>query len=863
MFNFHWGEMGRRVTALFRRRSMDREVEEELSFHLEMKARETGDAAAARCAVGNSLALRERARDAWGWRWIEEALLDGRYALRGLRRSPGFAIATIATLALGIGATCLVFSVANATILRPFPFRDPGRLVIVWSKAPRGGRFGPRFEDYSDWRANNQVFEDMAAETTAMFDIGEAPYPERMLGERVTANYFSAFGIAAEIGRTFLPEDERAGRLLLLLSDRLWRSRFGGNPAVIGSTISASMNGISGAYTIVGVLPPTIQEQFFKPREAWTLLQSDRQQVGVTARLKPGISLAAAESAMKALAAAPGSVMAPTGEPRTVELEPLESNLTGGARTVLPLLEIAAGLVLLIACVNVANLMLARGVERQKELTIRAAVGAGRRRLIRQLLTESLTLGILGGAAGTAIAFAGVRGARALAPASMLRHDNIAVDGWVLLFTLVVSLAAGLLFGILPALRAGKVQLQPGLAGFHGPRERTVIRSGLIVAEIALALILVMGAGLMIESLLRLAWKDVGFARENLLTLETGLPVPQYDDAQYRTAVERKIVTGLESLPGVRSAAITDLRPLGSYMYSSFRKAAGDEQLHAGLRGVTAGYFETMGIPLLRGRLFSPRDEQGSAQVALISEEAARQYWPGQEPVGKLILVQRSSDRVDVAREIVGVVGNTARMALAQKPGPEIYIPQSQGVSTSAMEIAIRIHPGVPQAAVIPAIRTELAAIDRTFAVEVVQTMQSVIDQQLAQPRFLTMLLGVFGALALLLTVSGVVGVVAYLVRARTYEFGVRMAMGATRANILGLILGYGGRLAMIGVGLGTAGALGLTRLLTSFLYEVKPTDAPLLSATAILLFAAVLAACYASGRKAMGIDPAQSLRHD
>ena len=446
----------------------------------------------------------------------------------------------------------------------------------------------------------------------------------------------------------------------------------------------------------------------------------------------------------------------------------------------------------------------------------------------------------------------------------MLRRGNIAVDGWVLLFTLVVSLAAGLLFGILPALRAGKVRVQPGLAGFRGGgRERTLVRSGLIVGEIALALMLVMGAGLMVESLLRLSWKDVGFARENLLTLQTSLPVARFRDAGYRTAMERQIVSGLESVPGVRSVAISDFRPLGSYMFSSFRKNATDGRHSVGLRAVTASYFETMSIPLRRGRLFSTQDEQGSAQVAILNEEALRQYWPDQEPVGRSILVPGSFGKPEVEREIVGVVGDTVGMVLARKPGPEIYVLQSQDVSASVMEIAVRVEPGIPQTAVIPAIRTELASIDRSFAVDVVQTMQAVIDQQLAQPRFMTLLLGAFGGLALLLTVSGVVGVVAYLVRARTYEFGVRMALGATRLDVLGLILSYGGRLAIVGVVLGVAGALGLTRLLTSFLYEVKPTDAPVLSTAAILLVAAVLAACYASGRKAMGIDPAQALRHD
>jgi putative ABC transport system permease protein len=860
-------ELWRRFVALFRRDSIDRELDEELQFHLAAKAHDSGDRFAAQRALGNSLLLRERARDAWGWRFLDELAQDIRYALRGMRRSPGFALAAILTLALAIGANCLMFSVADATLFRPFAFRDPDRLVYIWSNTPQADLLYSSVGNYLDWRAHNTAFEELGAYgCCSLLNLSQGSYSERIYGTRASASFFHVAGIEAQLGRTFLPEEELSAHApVILLSDHLWRTRFGANPNIIGSTLSGVHHDNRPiVYTVIGVLPAAI-EQTLRFEDFWTpLLRDDAEAkswggggLSVVGRLKPGVSLPAARASLQALVENLRPAHPRSNRDLGISMTRYHDELTRNSRPQTLLLLAAVTLVLLIACVNVANLMLARGAERIHALSIRSAVGAGRRRLFRQLLTESLALGLMGGCLGIVLAYASVGAVRALLPTWTLRRDTVAVNGKVLLVTLLVSLATGLLFGLLPAFRASKLASQAKLQ----PHERTVWRGALIVAEIALALILVTGAGLMINSFVRLLSKDLGFDRRDLLAVDADLPWNKYKTLAERLPIQQLVRERLRSLPGVRAVSIGESSPLGSVATFEFRASPADHAQKAWIESVTPEYFETMATALLRGRAFTPQDDSTARQVVIVNQAFARRFWPGENPIGKTIWYQAGKQLVQA--EVVGVVGNSIGMRLNEADAMVVYFSQAQRVGISTLAIFIRLEPGLPPANLVPAIRVELAAIDPSLVVESARPMQSYIDAQLAQPRFLTIILAIFAALALGLTVTGIIGVIAHLVRARTYEFGVRMALGAQPRDVLALICGYGGRLATAGIVLGIGGSLALTRLLASYLYGVKPADPATLATVAVLVLLAAMLACYAPARRALHIDAAQALRHD
>ncbi len=846
-------ELIRRLRTLFRRRAMDREMEKELQFHLEMKALDSGDPAAARRAVGSSLSWREQAWDAWGWRWLDEVARDVRFAVRGLGRSPGFAVAAITTLALGIGANCLIFSVVDATVLRPLPFREPERLVSVAATiAKMPGRSGmPSLSTFLTWRKAG-VFEELGAQRYETFDVGGNPYPEQISGQEASASFFRVLGVQPELGRTFLPEEEiPGGNNVLLISHRLWRTRFNGNSKIIGSKISLG-GARSGVFTIVGVLPPAIQYADRGIGDVWApLVKEQGGNLAVVGRLRSGMSPQAAGQAISA--SGQGAM-----------LLPYQEELVGRIRPMMQMLGAAVLLVLLIACVNVANLMLARGAVRAQEFAVRSAIGAGRGRLSRQLLVESLVLALAGGAAGAALAYASMGAVRGLMPKRIFRADAVSVDLRVLGFTLGVSVLACILFGLLPAMRAARSGPRPDLLSVRSrPMGRGFARSALVVSQVALALMLAIAAGLMTKSFVQLVWKDLGFNRQDLLTLQTGLPIDVYKDSARRIPLEREITSRLGSLPGVRYVGISDFRPLGPGMMRVAARTNSDEaRKSASLMGVTPSFFDAMGIPVRRGRRFTDQDKPGAPAVAIVSEAAARLYWPGRDPIGQSLLIPAGRDP-ESAYSVVGVAGDAVGMRITDKPRAAIYVPHAQRMSTSALDIVVRVQPGISTDNLIPAIRAQLAFVNRALSVKDVLTMQSVISSELAQARFLTAVLGTFAALALALTLTGMAGVVAYLVSTRTFEFGVRLTFGATGRSILALILGYGGRLALIGIGLGLAGAWGLGRLLTSYLYEVKPGDAVIMASVPLLVLAAVLVACYVPARRAMRIDPVQALRHN
>jgi predicted permease len=618
-----------------------------------------------------------------------------------------------------------------------------------------------------------------------------------------------------------------------------------------------------------------------RPREIWLPLEevrgapagvpgpigiADLARAGVIGRLKPGVALAAAEAAMQARVESLG-MLDDDNALVSARLFALTEYLTRYDAQTMRMLGLGVAFVLLIACAGVANLLLARGAERAKELGIRAAIGAGRARLFRQLLGEALVLGLIGGGAGVLLAWGGVGAVRALVPVDMLRRDLVAVDLRALTFTLAVSVVAGLLFGLLPAWRASRADVRPVLAGTRGGgRERARLRGALIVGEIALALTLVTGAGLTIQSLSRLiAPERLGFDTTNALTLR---PVsPLVADVAARARLLEQIETRLGALPGVQSVGVSDTRPLGtSFSYGGFLKPGSDEFLGALQAGVSTGYFDALGIGIANGRAFLPGDRAGAAPVALVSATAAARYWPGESPIGQVVLVpDLAGGGAPVAHELVGVVRNVASAPAArnEEAEPVLYVPYAQTASSTFLEIVLRVAPGLPAAALIAPARAELAAIDRTLSVIEAPTLAEELAFDTAQPRFIAIVLGAFAALALVLTMVGVGGVVAYLVRARAYELGVRLALGATRAEVMRLVMGYGLKLALVGVVLGTAVSVAVTRVLEAYLFQVEPLDAVTMAVAPVVLFLVVLAACWAPSRRILRIDPAAALRHE
>lgn len=624
-------------------------------------------------------------------------------------------------------------------------------------------------------------------------------------------------------------------------------------------------------YTIVGVMPPEL-EAAYPPRHAeiWSPVSPESEDdkarspggFEVLARLKPGISLAAAEAEARAI-----GIGLAAGHPRTkmtgAQLVPFQEYLIGDTRQFMTIMLGAVGFVLLLACANVANLALARGAEREREMAIRAAVGAGRGRLFRQTLTESVVLSLLGGAAGVAITFGSVPWIRQLLPPRVLRANAIGVDARVLLFTLAVSVGAGILFGAAPAFRGSRVCLTGGLQIVRGgSRRQGVLRHALVVAEVAFGFVLVMGAALMVNSFVRLLRVDPGFARRDLLLVETGASKKVFPTDREQAAAVEDLLAAVRGIPGVQHAGVSDFRPLDGWMNVIARKDSDTAAPLAFTAEAIAGdYFAAMGTPLLRGRLFTPEDGLSARRVVIINAAAAARFWPGEDPIGRAVVLGAGKDRA--LAQIVGVVGNVRRRGIDRPPDPTLYTPRSQKWFATRLDLVIRPAADRAVAALAPAVRARMAAVDRSFSADSVTTMEAVMDEQLARPRFFATVLTVFGFLALALTVTGVYGVTAYTVRARRHEIGVRIALGADRTRVLGFVLSRSGRALALGLVLGFLGAAATTRVLTRLLYEVKSTDAPTFAAVVLILGGFGMAGSYIPAWRAAKVDPVESVRCD
>ncbi|HMD97967.1 MAG TPA: ABC transporter permease [Terriglobia bacterium] len=805
---------------------------------------------------------------------------DFRSGLSQLRRNPVFAAVAILTLALGIGANTAIFSAVYAVLLKPLPFASPGQLLRVFeaNQAAGIGGNGCSYSEFLEWRRQNHVFSGMAAVNGHELTLTGQGEPMAVRVGDVTADFFSVLGVASLLGRTFLPEDgEQGAAPVAVISEGLWRSRFGADPDLIGTTIELDKR----SFTVVGVMPRNFRfELDGRGGELWIQLAQDplfgpftRRPGGhfftAIARLKPGVSAAQAQAEMDALGPRLAQQYRPGDDGWAIRTASLREAMTGDASAPLLVLLAAVGLVLLIACANVANLLLARATSRAKEFAVRAALGAGRTRILRQLLTESAVLGLLGAAVGIALAFWGVRGLSGLLPPTFPRGESIRVDGSVLAFALLLSLGASLLFGVAPALFAADPRLQTTLqesAGRPGEgRGRRRARNFLVVTEVALAMVLLVGAGLLMRSFAALMSVNPGFETRRMLKAEVSLPQFQYSMPQQWVDFSNELLSRIQAQPDLRDAAVAVPLPLADQSANLAFRIANAPALPAGristadYVSVSPNYFHVVGIPLLRGRYFSRQDAMSTPRVAIISEALARRYFPHQDPLGRQLIFGFPPDS-NVKREIVGIVGDVRDTALNQMPGPMMYVPFAQAPFWG---VVLVVKTSSSADAVAHAIRQKAHEVDRDLPVTDIQWMSEAVDASLGQARLRTWLLGLFGAMALTLAAAGIFGVISYSVSRRTHEFGIRAALGASEQEILRLVLGEALGLALAGVGAGIVAALGLTRLISSLLYGVRPSDPATLIVLPLLLTGTALLAAYLPARRATQVDPMAALRHE
>lgn len=812
-------------------------------------------------------------------------LQDLRYGLRMLGKNSGFTAVIVLTLALGIGANTAMFSVINAVLLQPLPFVQPERLVTVWNvNTKQGGEgFTVSYPDFNDWRAQAQSFEKLAAFRTrdlTLTGVGEAA---RLRGATVTSDLFPLLGVNPRLGRLFTPEEDKAGNRAAILSDALWRTRFKGDPSAVGRSIS--LNGQS--YTIVGVMAP----KFAFPIntnpdvELWIGAAVDNEggrgaltrqrgnhTIEVIGRLKPGVTVAQGQVEMSRIAAALEKQY-PGENPDTGALVvPFYKRVVGDVRLALLLLLAAVGCVLLIACGNIANLLLARAATRQKEVAVRAAMGASRVRVIRQLLTESVLLSLLGGAAGLLIAWWGTDLLLKLVPGGLPRVTETSLNARVLGFTLFISIVTGVLFGLAPALHSFKFDLvttlkEGGRSGSDGGRGNRT-RNTLIVTQVAVAFVLLACAGLLVGSFWRLQRVNPGFDPKNVLTFRVSLPGTKYAENAQIESFYQRLADRVKVMPGVTGVSAISVLPLSGQNSGVGFAIEGiptdpnnpfPNQTY--LRIVRPAYFSTMGIPLLQGHDFDARDTLSGNQVVIINETLARKHFPGQNPIGRRINPSFGIDERGIQwREIIGVVKDVHHASLSEAADEECYVAHTQAPFNTITMVARTSNDPTKLAA---SVRREVAALDSELPVFNLRTLEETLSRSVAQPRFNTLLLAIFAGVALLLTAIGLYGVMAYSVTQRTQEIGIRLALGAQSRNVLGLIIRQGMALALVGVGIGLIGAVALTRVMTSFLFGVGATDPRTFASVASLLIGVALLACYLPARRASKVDPMVALRYE
>ena len=806
-------------------------------------------------------------------------LFDLRYALRGLRRTPGFAIVVLLTLALGIGANSAIFSVVNTVLLKPLPYKDPERLVTVFHDYPalklEAPVTAPGFREYRD---RTRSFEHLAVSTGWAANLTGNGDPERIAASRVSQQFFPALGVPALHGRGFLvPEEEPGNDKVVVLSYRLWRRLFAGEASAVGKRIA--LNGES--HEVVGIMPSTFIDPWSRASELWAPLaltpaqrESRNEYLMVTARLKPGITLPQAQADLTALAQALEAESGGDASGYGLLAKPVTKVLTGNIRSALFVLLGAVGFVLLIACANVANLFLVRATGRHKEIALRTALGAQRWPLVRQLLVESVSLSLLGGALGLAIAWGSVRMLVAFNPGNIPRLDELGLDASVVVFTALTAIGTGVLFGLFPALRATRTGLHETLkeGGRSGGADRVGgwVRRSLVVAEVALALMLLVGGGLLLRSFSRLSSVDPGFDARNLLTFNVSLPSAKYRSDTLGRAFFDQALARLASLPGIQGAAVASVLPFsgswstGSFNVEGFEVPKDAPSPWGDQRVVSAGYFETMGAPLVAGRYLDATDRLGGLRVAVVDDEFVKRFYkPGENALGKRLWFGDGQPN-DSTRfiTIVGVVGHSKHEGLDAEARVQVYRPFAQAGGGGGGATIVMRTTGDPLR-MVPAARTAIREIDREMPLANIRTMEEMIGTSMSQRRLSTILLGTFSALALLLATIGIYGVMSYTVSQRQREIGIRMALGSTRDRVLRLVLRQGMTLAVVGVVIGLFGAFALTRLVASQLYDIQATDPVTFVAVTVVLTTVALVASLVPAMRATKVDPVIALREE
>ena len=800
---------------------------------------------------------------------------DLRYSLRMLWKSPGFTLVAILALALGIGANTAIFSVVNAVLLRPLPYRESDRLAIMWEKAATQDT-SVSYLNFTDWRDQNQSFEEITAFRRASFNLIGAGEPERLAGRMASANFFKTFGASLSKGNDFpASEDRVGGQKVVILGHGFWQRRFGGDEAIVGKQITLN----NQSYMVIGITAPDFR--FGLDTDIYTLIGQSEDQcfksrgchpgIYVVGRLKPGVSVEQGRADMDAIMGRLGQQYPDTNTDRRIHIESLYDNTVQDVRPALFVLLGAVGFVLLIACANVANLLLARSAVRQKEIAIRTALGASRWRIIRQLLTESVVLGIFGGAIGLLLALWWTDALKSLVPGNIPRMSEARMDLRVLSFTILVSLLTGIVFGLIPALQASKPELQEALKegdrGSTGGRHR--VRSALVVSEIAIALVLLIGAGLMVKSLWRLQNVSTGFQTRNLLTMQLSYTVRPNETDRARVffnELEEKV----KATPGVESVALSNGLPfLGapedSLQVKGRPKPKPNEEMMSVEYIVTPDYFRTLGIELKRGRLITEQDRVGTPLVAVIDESFAQKYFPNEDPIGQHL--NAGSGVNDV--EIIGIVGHVKHYGLdGEVPvDPQYYLALRQIpdelVAPVLRTVTMSVRASGDPAQLVGAIRQQVLSTDKDQPVFNARTMEQVIAESIASRRFAMLLLSIFACVALLLASVGIYGVMSYSVTQRTHEIGIRMALGASAGDVLKMVVGQGMLLVIIGVACGLIGAFLVTRVMASLLFNVSTTDPITFAGISLLLALVALLACYIPARRATRVDPMTALRYE
>jgi putative ABC transport system permease protein len=881
-----------------RRDRMLEDLDQDIRDHIEAETQENiarglSPEKARRAAIrkfGNVTKIKEDTREVWTTLWLERLYQDVRFALRVLRKSPGFTAVAVLTLALGIGASTAVFSLLNAVLLKPLPYPQSERIVFPWRLAPQGLDTGYEKNpwariDFLFFSQQSKTFASWGAFESDSFNLTGAGEPVRLDGLRASAGFFPSLGVAPALGRAFTDEEDHPGHEHeVILSDTLWREKFSADPNVLGRSLD--LNGF--AYTVVGVMPrgfdfPHANEMpasfTFAPHvQLWVPLALNRgplvpgedSELAVVGRLNPGVTFAQAQAELAVLARRLETQIPNAKGAFDSMLTPIADQVSGSMRRPLLLLLAAVAVVLLIACSNVASLLLTRSIGRKREFTLRSALGAENSRLVRQLVTESLVLATIGGLSGIFLAEFSLYFLKIFGPSSIPRLAEVSLDVRVFFFALGLTVLTGVLFGLVPSIAAARANLASSLkeggqrSGTSAAGQRT--RNFLLVSQIALALVLIVAAGLLTRTFFQLLAVDPGFRPERVLTFELSLPASKYTDQDHIVSFYSEALRKIQSLSGVQAAGVTEVIPMDGATEDTALRIPG--RLITSRRDipfsnytiVSPGYFSAVGNPILRGREFQESDTAVSEPVTIINEAMAKKYWPGQDPIGKQ--VGPGSPRYPVAT-IVGIAANVKRLSLRESPPPEMYVVYTQKVWPSMVTMDVVVRTTQAPASIVPGARDAIRSIDPDLPLANIKPLSDVVADSMSQARFSALLLTAFGALALILATIGMYGVISYSVAQRTQEIGIRMALGAQPRSVLEMVIGQGARLALAGIAIGLIAAFGVAKLIGSFLYGVQPGDPLTFAAVSALLLAVALLACYIPARRAMRIDPMIALRYE